>query len=144
MNVTFHFWSYFGGSTLIWHLPNFFSKSQLESKITSLWWGHHHQKKRFFIGMRSHLFFLSSHHSQRFINFSEWLSICLYSTGKSDRADQLGGTTTNNFAKKNFFAKSYFSIVIINILKDENDSSKGKKVYLVSTTKLRFIRVPPK
>ena len=68
----------------------------------------------------------------------------LYSTGKSDRADQLGGTTTNNFAKKFFFAKSYFSIVIINILKDENDSSKGKKVYLVSTTKLRFIRVPPK
>ena len=67
-----------------------------------------------------------------------------YSTGKSDRADQLGGTTTNNFAKKFFFAKSYFSIVIINILKDENDSSKGKKVYLVSTTKLRFIRVPPK
>ena len=68
----------------------------------------------------------------------------IYSTGKSDRADQVGGTPTNNFAKKNFFAKSYFSIVIINILKDENDSSKGKKVYLVSTTKLRFIRVPPK
>ena len=67
-----------------------------------------------------------------------------YFTGKSDRADQLGGTTTNNFAKKNFCAKSYFSIVIFNILKDENDSSKGKKVYLVSTTKLRFIRVPPK
>ena len=67
-----------------------------------------------------------------------------YSTGKSDRADQLGDTTTKNFAKKIFFAKSYFSIVIFNILKDENDSSKGKKVYLVSTTKLRFIRVPPK
>ena len=70
--------------------------------------------------------------------------IRVYSTGKSDRADQLGGTTTNNFAIFFFFAKSYFSIVIINILKDENDSSKGKKVYLVSTTKLRFIRVPPK
>ena len=68
----------------------------------------------------------------------------VYSTGKSDRADQLGGTTINNFAIFFFFAKSYFSIVIINILKDENDSSKGKKVYLVSTTKLRFIRVPPK
>ena len=67
-----------------------------------------------------------------------------YSTGKSDRADQLGGTTTNNFEIFFFFAKSYFSIVIFNILKDENDSSKGKKVYLVSTTKLRFIRVPPK
>ena len=70
--------------------------------------------------------------------------MAIYSTGKSDRADQLGGTTTNNFAKKILFTKSYFSIVIFNILKDENDSSKGKKVYLVSTTKLRFIRVPPK
>ena len=46
----------------------------------------------------------------------------LYSTGKSDRADQLGGTTINNFAIF-FFTKSYFSIVIFNILKDENDSS---------------------